>query len=166
VTGVRRDSPQGDAVVAALLEEAGCCVTDTVAGVAVEGPARRGLEADLRDTPDLFPALAVVVACAGGRLEGLGGLAAKESHRLAVMGSHLQALGFDVQWDEATFAARPSAAGQAPKEPFNPHRDHRIAMALAVAGLVVPGVRVAEPGCVAKSWPDFWTRWRQLVGVG
>jgi len=164
VTGVRRDSPQGDAVVLALLEQAGCAATDTGAGVVVEGPARRCLEADLRDTPDLFPALAVVVACAGGRLEGLGGLAAKESHRLAVMGSHLRSLGFDVQWDEASFSARPGAGGPAPQGPLNPHGDHRIAMALAVAGCVVPGVRVSNPGCVAKSWPDFWPRWRRLVG--
>lgn len=166
VAGVRRSSRQGDAAVAALLEQAGCRVADTVSGVVVQGPAGRGLQADLRDTPDLFPALAVVVARAGGRLEGLQGLAAKESHRLEVMGGHLRALGFDVRWDEVSFSARPGAGRLAPDVPFHPHGDHRIAMALAVAGCVVPGVRVADPECVAKSWPDFWLRWCALAGSG
>ena len=39
-------------------------------------------------------------------------------------------------------------------------------MALAVAGCVVPGVRVLDPGCVAKSWPGFWRAWEALVAEG
>ncbi len=166
VAGVRRSSRQGDAAVATFLEQAGCRVADTVSGILLEGPAGRPLEADLRDTPDLFPALAVVVARAGGRLEGLQGLAAKESHRLEVMGGHLRALGFDVRWDEVSFSARPGEGSRAPDVPLHPHGDHRIAMALAVAGCVVPGVRVADPECVAKSWPDFWSRWCALAEAG
>lgn len=165
VIGVRRDSRQGDAVVATFLEQAGCRVAKTAKGVRLEGPAGRHLEAELRDTPDLFPPLAVVVARVGGRLAGLEGLAAKESHRLEVMGSHLRALGFDVRWDDATFSAEPSKGFCPPAAPVDPCGDHRIAMALAVAGCVVPGVRVGDPACVSKSWPDFWLHWRALVGA-
>lgn len=163
VVGVRRSSRQGDAAVARLLAEAGCRLRDTAAGVELEGPAERPLHADLRDTPDLFPPLAVVAARAGGRLEGLAGLAAKESPRLEVMGTHLRALGFEVSWDNSSFGARPSRGGPAPAPPLDPHGDHRIAMALAVAGCMVPGVRIANPACVVKSWPEFWPTWRALV---
>jgi len=44
--------------------------------------------------------------------------------------------------------------------------DHRVAMALAVAGCAVPGVRVCDPGCVAKSWPTFWAAWQGLTSAG
>ncbi|MBI4917321.1 MAG: 3-phosphoshikimate 1-carboxyvinyltransferase [Acidobacteria bacterium] len=166
VAGVRRDSHQGDAVVAGLLAEAGCRVRATTQGVALAGPATRPVVADLRDTPDLFPALAVVTAVVGGRLTGLSGLAAKESDRLEVMVAHLQALGFRVGVEDGTFTSRGGLKGiAAPVGALAPAGDHRVAMALAVAGAVVPGVRVADPGCVAKSWPGFWVRWDELVGV-
>ncbi len=81
------------------------------------------MTADLRDTPDLFPALAVVVATVGGRLDGLQGLAGKESDRLAVMVRHLAALGFAVESGEAWFAApggRPHPPS--PPPPSTPRR--------------------------------------------
>jgi 3-phosphoshikimate 1-carboxyvinyltransferase len=166
VTGVRLDSRQGDAVVAGLLAEAGCRVRATGAGVALAGPATKPVVADLRDTPDLFPALAVVVAVAGGRLTGLGGLAAKESDRLGVMVAHLRALGFRVVVEDGAFTSSGGLAGvAAPAGALAPAGDHRVAMAVALAATVVPGVWVADPECVAKSWPGFWAGWDELVGV-
>jgi 5-enolpyruvylshikimate-3-phosphate synthase len=43
-------------------------------------------------------------------------------------------------------------------------RDHRIAMSAAVLGALHGGVQVDDPGCVAKSWPDFWSSWAKLLG--
>jgi 3-phosphoshikimate 1-carboxyvinyltransferase len=167
VEGVRRESRQGDATVLGLLTRAGCRIRESSRGVAVGGPATAALEADLRDTPDLFPALAVLVAAVGGKLTGLAGLAAKESDRLAVMTGHLTALGFAVEAGASWFAG----GGQPPRgwsedEALDPAGDHRVAMALAVAGCVVPGVRILNPGCVAKSWPEFWAAWQGIVPVG
>lgn len=164
ILGVRPDSRQGDAAVLKILQSAGCTVEVTGQGVVVGGPATRPLAADLRDTPDLFPALAVVVAAAGGRLDGLEGLAAKESDRLTVMAGHLQAIGYRVTKGDSWFKARgggPHPKG--PAAPLDPAADHRIAMALAVAGCVVPGIRILDPDCVAKSWPNFWGDWGRLV---
>ena len=163
VVGVRRDSRQGDAAIVRLLEGIGCSVTASEEGVRVAGPATRPLVASLRDTPDLFPPLAVVAAVVGGRLEGLSGLAVKESDRLAVMTELLQRLGFAVSAQGGSFradAAPPPA--RAPAEPLSPADDHRVAMALAVAGSVIPHLRVAKAGCVAKSWPRFWEQWETL----
>jgi len=165
VAGVRLDSAQGDAVIARLLAEAGCSVRETSDGIAISGPALRPVHADLRDTPDLFPALAVVVALVGGRLTGLAGLATKESDRLAVMVESLRALGLPVRAEGESFTgAGGRPVGHAPAGPLDPADDHRVAMALAVAGTVVPGLRVAQPGCVGKSWPGFWQDWRTLLG--
>jgi 3-phosphoshikimate 1-carboxyvinyltransferase len=161
--GVSPASRQGDAAALALLAGAGCAVTETPAGVRVSGPAVRPVRADLADTPDLFPALAVVVAVAGGELTGLAGLAAKESDRLRVMADALTAIGFAVSAGDGTFTARGSRpARSAATAPLPCAADHRVAMALAVAGCVVPGVTVEDPACVAKSWPEFWRAWTRL----
>jgi 3-phosphoshikimate 1-carboxyvinyltransferase len=167
VEGVHRESRQGDATVLGLLTGAGCRIHESSRGMVLGGPATAALEADLRDTPDLFPALAVLVAVVGGKLTGLAGLAAKESDRLAVMTRHLAALGFAVECGASWFAG----GGQAPRQrsgekALDPAADHRVAMALAVAGCVIPGVRILNPGCVAKSWPQFWTAWQGIVPVG
>ncbi|HQU32743.1 MAG TPA: hypothetical protein PLB88_00370, partial [Thermoanaerobaculaceae bacterium] len=90
-----------------------------------------------------------------------------ESDRLAVMARHLATLGFAVETGDGWFAApggRPRPAF--PPAPLDPVADHRIAMALAVAGCVVPGVTVLDPGCVAKSWPEFWRAWEALAAEG
>jgi 3-phosphoshikimate 1-carboxyvinyltransferase len=164
LTGLREDSAQGDAAVLAILVEAGCGVRATPAGLTVRGPATRPIRADLRDTPDLFPPLSVVTARIGGALTGLAGLAAKESNRLALMAANLAALGFPVVAGDDTFTStgeRPMRAATA--APLPCAADHRIAMAIAVAGTIVPGVAVADAACVAKSWPDFWLQWRSLL---
>jgi 3-phosphoshikimate 1-carboxyvinyltransferase len=167
VEGVRRKSRQGDATVLGLLARAGCRIRESSSGVVLGGPATAALEADLRETPDLFPALAVLVAVVGGKLTGLAGLAAKESDRLAVMTGHLATLGFAVEAGASWF----TGGGQAPRqrvgeEALDPAADHRVAMALAVAGCVIPGVRILNPGCVAKSWPEFWAAWQGIVPAG
>jgi 3-phosphoshikimate 1-carboxyvinyltransferase len=163
VVGVRRDSHQGDAAALDLLARTGCVVRASTRGVVLAGPAKGALEADLRDTPDLFPALAVVVAAVGGKLTGLASLAGKESDRLAEMTRHLAALGFAIETGAGWFAGTGGIPRRRGGEPIDPSNDHRIAMALAVAGCAVPGVRVLNPGCVAKSWPEFWAAWRRIV---
>ena len=45
---------------------------------------------------------------------------------------------------------------------MDPHDDHRIAMSLAVIGLMVPGVKIKDVGCVSKSFPDFWKLWDRI----
>ena len=164
LAGIGIGSHQGDAVLLALLEEAGCTVAPGATGITVRGPVTRPLRADLRDTPDLFPALSVVVAVAGGELTGLEGLAAKESDRLRMMAANLATLGFEVAADGARFSARGAwSHAAAPVVPLPCAADHRVAMALAVAGCVVPGVRIDDAGCVAKSWPGFWSDWQSLT---
>ena len=42
------------------------------------------------------------------------------------------------------------------------HGDHRMAMAFAVTGLVVPGITIRDPGCVTKTFPDYFERLERL----
>lgn len=156
VTGLASDSSQGDRRFADLLEEAGCRVQRRKDVIVVTGPDRlRPFDADLADCPDIAPTVAITALFADGttRLRGLAHLRIKESDRIAALCAGIAALGGN---------ARPEADGLTivPREltgaPIDPHGDHRMAMAFAVAGLRVEGVRILDPGCVAKSYPEFW----------
>jgi 3-phosphoshikimate 1-carboxyvinyltransferase len=127
----------------------------------------RPFEADLTDTPDLFPALVVVAACGpgGSVLSGLDHLKHKESDRLTVMVENLGRLGAVFEGGPSTIRVvkavdRESRAGME----LTAAADHRIAMAMAVAALAVGEIVLDDAGCVAKSFPDFWRMWRSLVG--
>lgn len=163
VRGVRRPSVQGDAAIVEILRRAGCRMHAGTDSVRVVGPATAPFKARLSDVPDLFPPLSVLVALRGGELSGLGHLAYKESNRLAVMVDRLRQLGLEVETDGASFRGTGGPKPRAPGYPLSPEADHRIAMALAVAGLVTPGLHLLDPGCVAKSWPGFFETWADLV---
>lgn len=163
VQGVDLRSRQGDAVVVELLRQAGCELAGAPGSVRGRGPASGPLVASLRHCPDLFPALSVLVALRGGKLTGLAHLAGKESDRVQVMAAHLRRLGLSVEAGPHWLEAAGGGIPRAPREPLSPEGDHRIAMALAIAGLVTPGLALDQPQCVAKSWPDFFPLWQRLV---
>jgi 3-phosphoshikimate 1-carboxyvinyltransferase len=45
----------------------------------------------------------------------------------------------------------------------DPHQDHRLAMCFAVARLIQPGIEILDPGCVSKSFPEFWELFGKLT---
>lgn len=157
-------SPQGDARILDILVEAGCRPFVSEQGVRLQGPASRPLDVDLRDTPDLFPVLAVALAQLGGRLTGLAGLVHKESDRLGEMVRLLAEMGARLDRRDDEVSSRGGVALRAPSHPLDPAHDHRLAMALAVAATRTRGLLLADADCVGKSWPTFWDAWSALLG--
>lgn len=156
IEGLGLASTQPDITIAGHLADMGCRVSEGDAGLVVEGPERLGpIDADLSAAPDGALALAVACAFASGasRLSGLHSLRYKESDRLAALSTELSKLGADVVVEADTLRVEPATLHGGAIEP---HGDHRIAMSLAVAGLRVEGVEVADPGVVNKTWPGFW----------
>ena len=122
-----------------------------------------GTELDLNRTPDALPALAVVALAAEGetRLVNVPQARIKETDRIAVMAAELTKLGADVEElvDGLVIRGGPLAGGSAAG-----HSDHRVVMALALAGLIATeGVTVDTAEAAAVTWPDFVTA---MVGVG
>lgn len=165
--GLDPRSPQGDRGFLDLLAAMGARVGWEAEVLTVEGAAGGRLEAvdaDLGGMPDQVPTLAAMAPFARGttRIRGVPHLRIKESDRLAAMASELGRLGAAVEERPdgleiaGTWAGR--APGEIPSDPVvvDPHGDHRIAMSLALAGLRRPGVAIARPGVVAKSYPGFW----------
>ncbi|MBU0729792.1 MAG: 3-phosphoshikimate 1-carboxyvinyltransferase [Proteobacteria bacterium] len=166
VGNVPKPSLQGDAVLVDIFERMGCRV-EYGQGITVVGPKElQGIEVDMGDCPDVVPTLAVVASQARGRtiIKNIAHLRIKECDRLHVMVKELAKLGARIQeLDDAMIIeglgsdAPPMHGGE-----IETYNDHRIAMSFAVAGLVVPGVKVLGGECVVKSFPDFWERFQLL----
>jgi len=150
---------QADAKLLRLLPGLGCEVESGAAGTAVSGPASGRLAAfdlDMGDAPDLVPMLAVLALFADGPcvIRGAANLRVKESDRIRALATEIARLGAAAQERPDGLRIVPGPLRSARIETYD---DHRIAMAFAVAGLATPGVTIADPGCVAKSFPGFWT---------
>jgi len=165
IANLSGDSCQGDAAFPRVLEQMGCTLESAADGLTVQGGQLRGITADLAAMPDLVPTLAVVAACAQGEtvITGVAHLRHKESDRLAAVAAELQKMGI---------AARDTAdgliitGGTPHGAAIDTYQDHRLAMSFAVAGLRVPGIIINDPGCVAKSFPDFWEFFEKLYQGG
>jgi 3-phosphoshikimate 1-carboxyvinyltransferase len=156
VTGLGRSSVQGDVGFVDLLERMGAAAVWGPDGVAVTGTGRlQGIEADLGDLSDTAPTLAVVAAFADSptRVRGVGFIRRKESDRVAVIVRELRRCGIGAEEEPDGFAVDPGPVAPAV---IQPDGDHRIAMGFALAGLRVPGLAVADPGCVTKTFPGYW----------
>ena len=162
VTGLGRDALQGDVAFAEVLGQMGCTVDLGDDFVEVSGRAHRGVDVDLSDISDTAPTLAVVAAFADSptRVDGIGFIRDKESDRVAGPVTELRRAGVDAEEHDDGFVISPD--GRPNPVAFHTYDDHRMAMAFALVGLVVDGVEIRDPGCVAKTFPGFFTALDQL----
>lgn len=162
VEALGRRSVQGDARFAEVLEAMGCFVTRGDDFLEVWGPAQlRGIDVDLGDLSDVAQSLAAIAPFASSpvRIRGIAHIRHKETDRLRAVTTELQRLGARVREYDDGWEIYPSTLQPAVIETYE---DHRMAMSFAVTGLRVPGLRIANPGCVAKTFPDFFERFSEL----
>ena len=159
-----RASLQSDAGFAWALERMGAVVRESDGGTTVEGPAAlKGVEIDFKDMPDAAMTLASVACFADGptTIHGLRTLRVKETDRLRALVNELSKIGATVEilqidGDESLRVTPPADPCSGEPVVFETYDDHRMAMALALIGLRRPGVSIADPGCVGKTYPGFW----------
>jgi 3-phosphoshikimate 1-carboxyvinyltransferase len=165
IAGLGPDSLQPDLGVWRALQRLGAEGFEQEGGA---GIAHRTLSGPVELDATLWPdgSMAVMAAAAAGgdvTLRGLATLAGKESDRIAAMHTWLDSAGVRVEQGPDWIHVRGPAAHADPVR-VDTHRDHRIAMSAAVLGAARGGIEVLDPGCVSKSWPDFWSVWGQLLG--
>jgi len=155
-------SLQGDARFIDMLARMGASVEQgpTSTKVLPSGPLR-GIDVDLRDMPDMTLTLAVLALYARGptRIRGVEILRHHESDRLAAGATELRKLGAEVCEEEGGLTITPPVGGPARGVTIDTYLDHRMAMAFALAG----EVRIADPGCVRKTFPNYF---EVLAGLG
>lgn len=163
VRGLDPGSLQADRAVCEALERCGAEVTVTASSVRVRRRDLRAFAMDLKDAPDLFPPLVALACFAEGatRLAGIDRLRHKESDRASALRAEFSRLGADIRFEGNALVVR---GGTLAGGMVDPHGDHRMAMALAVAGLRADAeVVVDEAGCVGKSYPRFF---EDLAAIG
>lgn len=165
LTNLNPQSCQGDIGFIKVLEQMGCRVESSPAGVVLQGGPLRATRINMAHMPDLVPTLAVIAAFAQGEtvITGVAHLRHKESDRLQAVATELGKLGISVQETRDGLIIQ---GGQPHGALIATYNDHRIAMSFALAGLKTPGVRIADPHCVAKSFPEFWEYFDSLRNPG
>jgi 3-phosphoshikimate 1-carboxyvinyltransferase len=156
VEGLGAGSLQGDVAFVDLLERMGARVERSADTVTVQGTGTlHGIEADLSQISDTAQTLAVVAAFADSptRLTGIGFIRHKETDRIGNVVAELRRAGIDADEEPDGFVVHPGAVRPATIETYD---DHRMAMSFALLGLRAPGIRIADPGCVAKTFPGYW----------
>jgi 3-phosphoshikimate 1-carboxyvinyltransferase len=157
VAGLTPDSRQADVGLLGVLERMGCRVERQADGVTLRGPGDglAGVDVDMNAMPDAVLALAVVAAFAKEptRIRNVAHLRIKESDRLAALATELRKLGCQVREHDDGLEIQPGALRGTEIDTYG---DHRMAMAFAMAGLQVPGVRIRDPEVVSKSWPKYF----------
>ena len=164
VTGSRISIPnldfedvQGDKAVFSFFEQMGVTVTQGKPITVLEGPEKlKGIEADLNATPDALPVLAVAAACAEGksRFYNVPQARLKECDRIHAMAVELRKMGAKVE--EIPDGMEITGGKLKGSKDLRSYNDHRIAMALAIAGMAASGESVIHDAeCFGVTFPDF-----------
>lgn len=156
VRGLGRASLQGDLRFVEILERMGAIVEVGESRTTVRGAGRlEGVDVDLRDLPDMAQTFAVVAAFASGesRVRGVGFIRGHETDRIEAVVSELRRCGIEAVATGDGFIVGPGDPHGALVQTYD---DHRMAMSFSLLGLRVPGISIADPACVAKTFPDFF----------
>lgn len=157
VLGLHRDAWQGDVAFADVLGAMGAIVEDTSDGLEVRaGDVLVGVDADLGAVSDTAQTLAAVAVFARTVTEvrGIGFIRAKETDRVGAVVTELRRCGIDAHETPDGFVVHPGAPHPAVIQTYD---DHRMAMSFALLGLRSPGIAIADPGCVRKTFPGYWS---------
>ncbi len=163
LSDLKKESVQGDAVVAELFTRLGVRTTFEADGAWLSKDANTLrpalMEVDFTDFPDLAQTL--VCACVGVgqafRFTGLQSLKIKETDRILALQTELLRLGVSVEADERSMFYDGRTHLVATDEPITTYNDHRMAMAFAPLALrLADGIHIADEKVVGKSYPAYW----------
>jgi 3-phosphoshikimate 1-carboxyvinyltransferase len=86
----------------------------------------------------------------------------QETDRIKAMVTELNRVGAKAEEHEDGFTVWPAETGQLHGADIETYNDHRMAMCFSVLGLKVPGIRIKNPSCVSKTFPNFFEKLEQL----
>jgi 3-phosphoshikimate 1-carboxyvinyltransferase len=157
VTNVAARSHQPDARLPEVFAAMGCEVTRDGGAVTVTaGRELRPVDVSLGAMPDMVTTIAVLAALAAGTsvLRDVGVARLHETDRLDALATELGKVGVKVEAQPDVLVIHGGTAhGPARLDTYD---DHRLAMAFAALGTRIDGIEIGDPGCVAKTYPEFW----------
>jgi 3-phosphoshikimate 1-carboxyvinyltransferase len=169
VEGVGSSSIQGDVGFANALARMGARIDMHENWIEAASPLDgrlRAFDLDLNAIPDAAMTLAVVALFADGtsRLRNIGSWRVKETDRIAAMATELRKLGAQVEEGPDFLTVVPPPGSRLTNgAAIDTYDDHRIAMCFSLAALGSVAVRINEPKCVAKTFPDYFERFAEVT---
>jgi 3-phosphoshikimate 1-carboxyvinyltransferase len=158
-----KQSCQGDILWLNVLEQMGCQVREGDDYTEVTGPEQlQGIDIDMNDISDLVQTLGAIAPFASSpvTIRNVEHIRYKETDRIHAVVTELRRLGVQVEEFADRLKIEPGPITSAAIETYH---DHRMAMAFAVTGLKVPGIVIKDPGCTAKTFPDYFTRFFKML---
>jgi len=156
VKGCGTDSLQGDARFAEVLEKMGAKVEWEPQQVKLTGNSLNGIDVDMNQMPDAAMTLAVAALFASGptTIRNIYNWRVKETERLQAVSTELRKLGAEVEEGYDYLVIQPPE--QIRKAEIDTYDDHRMAMAFSLAACGSSPVTINNPGCVSKTFPDYF----------
>lgn len=158
VLELNRQSLQGDVRFCELLMRMGCQLVEDDKGITIRGSDRlNGIDCVMADISDTAQTLSAVALFATGptTIRGIAHNRHKETDRIGNLAVELRKFGARVEeFDDGMTIHPPESVSPATIDTYD---DHRMAMSLALPGLRVPGVKINDPGCTQKTYPEFFT---------
>ena len=166
ITGLTKNSLQGDSVLVDIYEQLGVKTifnTDGIKLIKSKNIVEK-FSFDFEGCPDIVPAVMATCAVLGIKavFKNIGHIAFKESNRIKALGQELKKIGATLRKEKSKYILTPNNISIDSSLSFSTYGDHRIAMCLAPLVLVYDKIEICNPDVVKKSYPEFWDDFKKL----
>lgn len=178
VEGLSKDAMQGDVGFCEVLRKMGCDVDYQSESITVTGGTLSGIDIEMNAISDTVQTLSVVALFADGptRVRGVAHNRFKETDRIGDLATELRKLGARIEEHEDGMTITPPLETEALRSAdgypnsnglhgatLETYHDHRMAMSLSLAGLRIDNVRIVNPACTAKTYPEYFADLERLI---
>ena len=164
VTGIGKNSIQGDRLFADVLERMGAKITWGEDFIQAERYELHGIDMDMNHIPDAAMTIATVALFAKGEtvIRNIYNWRVKETDRLTAMATELRKVGAEVEEGEDFIRIQPLALNQFKHADIETYNDHRMAMCFSLIALSNTPVTILDPKCTAKTFPAFFSEFEKV----
>ncbi|WGE86352.1 3-phosphoshikimate 1-carboxyvinyltransferase [Actinobacillus equuli] len=164
VTGIGKNSIQGDRLFANVLEAMGAKITWGDDFIQAEQGELKGVDMDMNHIPDAAMTIATTALFAEGEtvIRNIYNWRVKETDRLAAMATELRKVGATVEEGEDFIRIQPLPLTQFQHAEIATYNDHRMAMCFSLIALSDTPVTILDPKCTAKTFPTYFNEFEKL----
>ena len=164
VTGIGKNSIQGDRLFADVLEKMGARITWGEDFIQAEQAPLHGVDMDMNHIPDAAMTIATTALFAEGEtvIRNIYNWRVKETDRLSAMATELRKIGAEVEEGEDFIRIQPLALAQFQAAEIATYNDHRMAMCFSLIALSNTPVTILDPKCTAKTFPTYFSEFEKL----
>ena len=164
VTGIGKNSIQGDRLFADVLEKMGAKITWGEDFIQAEHDELHGIDMDMNHIPDAALTIATTALFANSEtvIRNIYNWRVKETDRLTAMATELRKIGAEVEEGEDFIRIQPLAFNQFKHADIETYNDHRMAMCFSLIALSNTSVSILDPKCTSKTFPKFFYEFEKI----